>query len=41
MRKASVDWDRKVVLPEIRMAFQNRHDVLLEQAGGQLPDKYL
>jgi len=41
MRKASIDWNKKVVLPEIREAFQNRHNVLLEQAGGQLPDKYL
>lgn len=41
IRKASVDWDKKVVIPEIREAFQNRHNILLEQAGGQLPKKYL
>jgi hypothetical protein len=41
MRKASIDWGKKVKVPEIREAFQKRHEVLLEQAGGQLPEKYL
>jgi hypothetical protein len=41
VRKATVDWDKKVVLPEIHAAFNNRHEVLLEQAGGIIPDRFL
>jgi len=40
MRKAMQDWDRKVVLPEVRKAFANRHSFLLEQ-NGKMPAKFL
>ena len=40
IRKALKDWSKKVVLPEIRKAFQKRHEFLLEQ-NGQFPTKFL
>ncbi len=38
--KTTKDWDRKMVLPEVRAAFENRHQLILEQ-NGQLPEKFL
>ena len=40
IRKALKDWNRKIVLPEVRRAFQNRHDFLMEQCGN-FPSKFL
>ena len=40
IRKAMKDWDKKIVLPEIKEVFINRHNFLLEQ-NGQFPPKFL
>ena len=40
IRKAMKDWDRKIVIPEIRKAFEYRHNFLLEQCG-QFPDRFI
>lgn len=38
--KLKKDWDRKVVLPEIKKAFKERHELVWEQSGN-FPDKFL
>ncbi|MBT3298222.1 HD domain-containing protein [archaeon] len=40
VRKAKIDWEKKVVLPEVKEAFQKYHDVLMSQCG-LLPERYL
>ena len=40
IKKAMKGWDRKIVLPEARKAFEMRHKFLLEQ-NGQFPSKFL
>jgi hypothetical protein len=38
--KLTKDWDHKIVLPEARKAFEERHRFHLEQAG-KLPAKFI
>lgn len=38
--KANKDWQRKIVLPEARQAFEWRYRAILEQSG-QFPEKFL
>lgn len=40
IRKISVDWNKKITLPEIRAAFSKFRDFNL-QVAGRLPEKYL
>ncbi len=40
IRKALKDWDNKIVLPEVKNAFKERHKFLLEQCG-QFSSKFL
>jgi len=40
LAKAEKDWNRKIVLPEARAAFENRYKVICEQAG-RIPEKFL
>jgi len=40
IKKALKDWNKKIVLPEIRKSFKKRHDFLREQ-NGQFPSKFL
>lgn len=39
-RKLMKDWDRKIVLPEVRKAFLSRHNFAVEQSGA-FPKKFL
>ncbi len=39
-RKALIDWNKKIVLPEVKKAFLSRHSQLLERCG-KFPKKYL
>jgi len=38
--KLDKDWNRKIVLPEARKAFENRHNVLIEETG-EIPDHFI
>lgn len=40
IRKISVDWEKKITLPEVKEAFSKFRDFNL-QIAGQLPDRYL
>jgi len=40
IKKALKDWDKKIVLPEIKKYFEARHKFLLEQSG-EFPKKFL
>lgn len=40
MEKSQKDWEKKIVLPEVKKAFQERHDFFLEQIGN-IPEKFL
>jgi uncharacterized protein (DUF924 family) len=38
--KATVDWDKKIALPEVKRAFAKRHAPVLEW-NGRFPDRFL
>jgi hypothetical protein len=40
IKKAKKDWERKIVLPEVKRIFKTRYHLLLEQCG-KFPNKYL
>lgn len=40
IQKHLKDWNKKIVLKEVKQAFKNRHNFLLEQCG-QFPNKFL
>lgn len=40
IRKISIDWDKKITLPEVKEAFASYRDFNL-QVAGRLPEKYL
>jgi hypothetical protein len=40
LRKANVDWQYKIVLPEARKAFEQRYKFICEQSG-ELPERFL
>ncbi len=40
IKKAWIDWNKKIVLPEIKLAFKDRYELLLEQSG-KIPNKFL
>ncbi len=40
VKKANKDWNRKIVLPEVKAALQDRYKFTLEN-NGQFPDKFI
>jgi hypothetical protein len=40
IKKATKDGNKKIVLPEVRKAFENRYKLLLERSG-KIPEKFL
>lgn len=40
IKKAMKDWEKKIVLPEVKKAFAGRHDFLLEKSGN-FPKKFI
>ncbi len=40
INKSTIDWEKKIVLPEVKQVFEQRHNFLLEQAGN-IPQRFL